>query len=88
MGEYYAYARTNFRGDPNITLPEHDQWDDIDKKYATFILFLFYNIQCLNIEKKLPIFYRKFSINANKYCFPSLHGADLEQKAHNDASSP
>ena len=75
MGEYYAYARTNFRGDPNINLPKDDQWDDTTKKYATFILFLFYNIQySLNIEKKLPIFYRKFSINADKYFVPNLHG--------------
>ena len=57
MGEYYAYARNNFRVDPNINLPKDDLWDETAKKYATFILFLFYNIQCLNIEKKLPIFY-------------------------------
>ena len=74
MGEYYAYARTNFRSDPNITLPEDDQWDETTNKDATFILFLFYNIQCLNIEKKLPIFYRKFSINADKDSVPNLHG--------------
>jgi len=55
MGEYYIYARTNFMGYPNINLPEDDRWDDRGKKYATFIVFLFYNIQCLNIAKMPPI---------------------------------
>ena len=74
MGEYYSYARTNFRGYANVTLPEDDHWDDRCKKYGTLVVILFYNIQCLNIEKKLPIFYRKFSINADKYFVPNLHG--------------
>ena len=42
-------------GYPNINLPEDDRWDDRGKKYATFIMLLFYNIQCLNIAKMPPI---------------------------------
>ena len=33
-------------------------------------------------------FYKKFSINVDKYCFPSIHGEDIEQNTHNNASSP
>ena len=32
--------------------------------------------------------YKKISINADKYCFPSIHGEDIEQNTHNNASSP
>ena len=32
------------------------------------------------------IFYQKFSIYADKYCFPSLHGEDLEQNTHNNVT--
>ena len=53
MGEYYAYTRTNFRGDPNISLPEDDQWDDTAKKDATFILFLFYTYKKHNFKCNL-----------------------------------
>ena len=33
-------------------------------------------------------FYKKISINVDKYCFPSIHGEDIEQNTHNNASSP
>ena len=70
MGEYYAYTRTNFRGDPNITLAKDNQWDDTAKKDATFILFLFYNIQCLNIAKMMPILLLEIINQCGQRLFP------------------
>ena len=42
MVEYYVYVGTNFRGDPDIPLPEDDQCEDISKKYDTFIVFFIF----------------------------------------------
>ena len=39
------------------------------------------------LELILSDCYQKFSINADKYCFPSLHGEYIEQKTHINASS-
>ena len=35
MVEDYAYAGTNFTGDPDLPLPPRRQWDDIGKKKET-----------------------------------------------------
>ena len=35
MVEDYAYAGTNFSGDPDLPLPPGGQWGDIDKKQKT-----------------------------------------------------
>jgi hypothetical protein len=32
MVEDYGYTRTDFCGDPNLSLPKGSQWGDIDKK--------------------------------------------------------
>ena len=34
----YAYAGTNFIGDPNLPLPPRGQWGDIGKKQETLIM--------------------------------------------------
>ena len=43
MVEDYAYTRTNFCEDPNLSLPEGSQWGDIGKKenfhYMMFLIF-------------------------------------------------
>ena len=39
MVEDYAYAGLNFRGDPDLALPEDAQWGDIGKKYTNFSRF-------------------------------------------------
>jgi hypothetical protein len=43
MVEDYAYAKMNFRGDPNLSLPEGSQWGDIGEKgiffYIMFLIF-------------------------------------------------
>ena len=70
MGEDYSYARTNFRGYPNITLPKDDQWDDRGKKYATFVMLLFYKIQCLNIGKMPPILSSEILNQCEQRLFP------------------
>jgi hypothetical protein len=49
MVDDYAYVGLDFRGDPDLTLPEDTQWGDLGKKYMHF-LFLnvfvnFYHIQ-------------------------------------------
>jgi hypothetical protein len=38
MVDDYAYARLEFRGDPDLALPEGAQWGYLGKKY-TFFLF-------------------------------------------------
>ena len=40
----YAYARADFRGDPDLLLPNGEQWDDRGEKYATTLCFYFYVI--------------------------------------------
>ena len=39
MVDDYAYARLDFRGDPDLVLPEDAQWGDLGKKYTHFIFF-------------------------------------------------
>jgi hypothetical protein len=41
MVDDYAYAQLDFRGDPNLALPEDAQWGDLGKKYT---IFLFLNV--------------------------------------------
>ena len=36
MVEDYAYAGLDFRGDPDLVLPEDAQWGNIGKKYTNF----------------------------------------------------
>jgi hypothetical protein len=36
MIEDYAYAGLDFRGDPDLVLPEDAQWGDIGKKSTNF----------------------------------------------------
>ena len=48
MVEEYAYAGTDFTGDPDLPLPPGGQWGDIGKKQETlkmenvFMFFMFY----------------------------------------------
>ena len=48
MVEDYAYAGTDFTGDPDLPLPPGGQWGDISKKQETlkmenvFMFFMFY----------------------------------------------
>jgi hypothetical protein len=43
MVEDYAYVRKNFRGDPDLSLPEGSQWGDIGKKkFFVYIMFLIF----------------------------------------------
>jgi hypothetical protein len=37
MVDDYAYAGLDFRGDPDLALPEDAQWGDLGKKYMHFI---------------------------------------------------
>ena len=50
MIEDYAYAGLDFRGDPDLILPEDTQWGDIGKKvtnFSSFKMFLyFHHIKC------------------------------------------
>jgi hypothetical protein len=50
MIEDYAYAGLDFRGDPELALPEDAQWGDIGKKYTNFLTFYmflyFHHIKC------------------------------------------
>jgi hypothetical protein len=39
MVDYYSYAGLDFRGDPDLALPEDAQWGDLGKKYMHFFLF-------------------------------------------------
>jgi hypothetical protein len=39
MIEDYAYAGLEFRGDPDLALPEDAQWGYIGKKYTNFLTF-------------------------------------------------
>jgi hypothetical protein len=39
MIEDYAYAGLDFRGDPDLALPEDAQWGNIGKKYTNFLTF-------------------------------------------------
>jgi hypothetical protein len=49
MVDDHAYAGLDFRGDPDLVLPEDAQWGDLGKKYTHFSLFKcfvnFYHIQ-------------------------------------------
>jgi hypothetical protein len=49
MVDDYAYAGLDFRGDPDLALPEDAQWGDLGKKYTQFLFlnvfyFLFFII--------------------------------------------
>jgi hypothetical protein len=33
----YAYVGLDFRGDPDLSLPEDAQWGDLGKKYTHFL---------------------------------------------------
>jgi hypothetical protein len=52
MIDDYAYAGLDFRGDPDLALPEDAQWGDLGKKY-TFCSFKcfcnFYHIKCFYV---------------------------------------
>ena len=39
MVEDYAYAGLDFRGDPDLALPEGSQWGNIGKKVTIFLSF-------------------------------------------------
>ena len=52
------------------------------------LCFYFTRYNVLILEKCLQFCHQKFSINVDKGCFPSLHGADLEQKTHIILSYP
>jgi hypothetical protein len=39
MVEDYAYAGLDFRGDPDLILPEDTQWGNIGKKVSNFVIF-------------------------------------------------
>jgi hypothetical protein len=39
MVDDYTYAGMDFRGDPDLALPEDSQWGDLGKKYTHFFLF-------------------------------------------------
>jgi hypothetical protein len=39
MVEDYAYAETDFRGDPNLALLEGEYWGDIGEKDIFIIIF-------------------------------------------------
>jgi hypothetical protein len=39
MVDNYAYAGLDFRGDPDLALPEDAQWGDLGKKYTNFLVF-------------------------------------------------
>ena len=41
MVEDYSYAGEDFRDDPDLPLPEGDQWDDRGKKHITIHVFCF-----------------------------------------------
>jgi hypothetical protein len=49
MVDDYAYAGLDFRGDPDLVLPEDAQWGELGKKYTIFFLFKcfceFYHMQ-------------------------------------------
>ena len=36
MVDDYDYAGLDFRGDPDLVLPEDAQWGELDKKYTIF----------------------------------------------------
>ena len=42
MVEDYAYAGTDFIGDPNLPLPPGGQWGDIGKKQETLTMEIFF----------------------------------------------
>jgi hypothetical protein len=48
MVDNYAYAGLDFRGDPDLVLPEDAQWGDLGKKYTHFLF--------LNVFEFLIIF--------------------------------
>jgi hypothetical protein len=37
MVDDYAYAGLDFRGDPDLALPEDTQWGDLGKKFSHFL---------------------------------------------------
>jgi hypothetical protein len=61
MVDDYAYAGLDFRGDPDLALPEDAQWGDLGKKYTHFLflnVFVLYvypktNTKCLLITQML-----------------------------------
>ena len=48
MIEDYTYAGTDFKGDPNLSLPLGEQWGDIGKKQDSkkLIVFLYFHVLC------------------------------------------
>jgi hypothetical protein len=38
MVDDYAYVGLDFRGDPDLVLPEDAQWGELGKKYTIFVL--------------------------------------------------
>ena len=42
MVEDYVYVGENFRGDPDLPLPEGDHWDGLGKNNIITHVFLFY----------------------------------------------
>jgi hypothetical protein len=50
MVDDYAYAGLDFRGDPDLALPEDAQWGDLGKKYTNFLfLNVFEFLSYLNV---------------------------------------
>jgi hypothetical protein len=46
----YAYAGLDFRGDPDLVLPEDAQWEELGKKYIHFsFLNVFVNLLYSNV---------------------------------------
>jgi hypothetical protein len=48
MVDDYAYAGLDFRGDPDLVLPEGAQWGKLGKKYTFFFLYVFLNFIICN----------------------------------------
>ena len=50
MVDDYAYAGLDFRGDPDLALPEDAQWGDLGKKNTNFLfLNVFEFLSYLNV---------------------------------------
>jgi hypothetical protein len=63
MVDDYAYVWLDFRGDPDLALPEDAQWGDLGKKYTHFLfLNVFEFLSYLNVFV-LYIFIRRLTQN-------------------------